>query len=77
MLQPSKFSAKFESVIATGDIGFVEDKAEKDKVLIDLLDRYSPEYKEIGMKFVGGPFGEKTAVFKMQIKEITGKGKYS
>lgn len=55
MLQPSKFSAKFESAIATDDIVFVEDKAEKDKVLIDLLDRYSPEYKEIGMKFVSDP----------------------
>ena len=31
----------------------------------------------MGMKFVHGPFGEKTAVFKMKIKEITGKGKYS
>ncbi len=74
---PSKFSAKFESIIATGDIYFVEDKEEKNKILIDLIDRYSPEYKEMGMKFVNGPFGEKTAVFKMKIKEITGKGKYS
>ena len=74
---PSKFSAKFESIIVTGDISFVEDKQEKDKVLIDLIDRYSSEYKEMGMKFVHGPFGEKTAVFKMTIKEISGKGKYS
>ena len=74
---PSKFSASFESIIATGDIVFVEDKIEKDKILIDLIDRYSSEYKEMGMKFVNGPFGEKTAVFKMKIKEITGKGKYS
>ena len=74
---PSKFSASFESIIATGDIVFVEDKIEKDKILIDLIDRYSSEYKEMGMKFVNGPFGEKTAVFKMKIKEITGKGKYN
>ena len=74
---PSKFSASFESIIATGDIVFVEDKIEKDKILIDLIDRYSSEYKEMGMKFVNGPIGEKTAVFKMKIKEITGKGKYS
>lgn len=74
---PSKFSANFESVIATGDISFVAEKEEKNKVLIDLLDTYSPEYKEMGMKFVNGPFGEKTSVFKMKIKEITGKGKYS
>ena len=74
---PSKFSASFESIIATGDIVFVEDKIEKDKILIDLIDRYSSEYKEMGMKFVNGPIGEKTAVFKMKINEITGKGKYS
>ncbi len=76
-VMPSKFSAKYESIIVTGDISFVEDKEEKNKALEFLLDQFSPEHKEMGMKFVYGPFGEKTAVFKMTIKEISGKGKYS
>ncbi len=74
---PSKFSAAFESVIVTGDISFVEDKEEKMRALEFLLDQFSPDHKEAGMKFAHGPFGEKTAVFKMKIKEISGKGKYS
>jgi uncharacterized protein len=74
---PSKFSAKYESVIVTGEIEFVEDKNEKNRALEYLIDQYSSEFKEIGMKFVNGPFGEKTSVFKMKIKEISGKGKYS
>lgn len=76
-VMPSKFSAKYESIIVTGDISFVEDKEEKNKALEFLLDQFSPEHKEMGMKLVYGPFGEKTAVFKMTIKEISGKGKYS
>ena len=75
-VMPSKFSAKYESVIVNGDISFVEDKNEKNRALEFLVDRYSSEYKEIGMKFINGPFGEKTSVFKMTIKEISGKGKY-
>lgn len=75
-VMPSKFSAKFESVIVKGDISFVEDKNEKNRALEFLVDHYSSEYKEIGMKFINGPFGEKTTVFKMTIKEISGKGKY-
>lgn len=74
---PSKFNATFESVIVTGDISFVEHKDEKNRSLEYLLDRFSPEHKEIGMKFIHGLFGEKTSVFKMKIKEISGKGKYS
>jgi hypothetical protein len=72
-----KFSAKYESVIATGDISFVEDKTEKNRALEVLLDRFSPAFKETGMKYVHSDFGDKTTVFKMTIKEISGKGKYS
>ena len=74
---PSQFSAKYESVIVTGEIEFVEDKNEKNRALEYLIDQYSSEFKEIGMKFVNGPFGEKTSVFKMKIREVSGKGKYS
>ncbi len=73
---PDKFSANYESVIVTGDISFVVGD-EKNRALEFLLDQFSPDFKEKGMSFVHSAFGEKTAVFKMTIKEITGKGKYS
>lgn len=77
-VMPSKFSAKYESVVATGDIAFVNNEnGEKNSALEILLDRFSPEYKEKGMEFVNSAFGDKTSVFKMTIKELTGKGKYN
>lgn len=69
---PSQFTAAFESVIATGKAVMVEDTAEKKLVLDTFIDRFSPEFKEGGQKFIAAAF-EKTAIIRIDVNEIKGK----
>lgn len=69
---PSKFTAAFESVIAFGTASFVEDDAEKQKALETFVDRFSPEFKENGRKFIAAAF-EKTAIIKINVESMKGK----
>lgn len=70
---PEKFGSKYESAIvfgtameATGD--------EKTLGLIGLLEKYSADYLEEGMKYLKGDF-ERTGVFKILIEQLTGKAR--
>ena len=69
---PSKFTAAFESVIAFGNATFVEDEAEKKKALDTFIDRFSPDFKEGGQKFIAGTIG-KTAIIRIDVESIKGK----
>ena len=69
---PDKFTAAFESVIAFGKAGLVEDDAEKRTVLETFIDRFSPDFKENGQKFIAGAF-EKTAIIRIDVESIKGK----
>ena len=69
---PDKFTAKFESAIATGTISLVDSQEEKHKVLETFIDRFCSAFKEGGMKFVKAAF-DKTAVLKLTPAELTGK----
>lgn len=69
---PQKFTAAFESVIAFGTASFVEDTEEKRQALETFIERFAPDFRESGQKFIAGAF-EKTAIIKIQVESIKGK----
>lgn len=74
IVQPAKFTTVYESVLAFGDIVVVDDNDEKMMALELLVDKYSPEFKEIGKKYAKGSFS-RTLVLRLDIKRISGKSK--
>lgn len=73
-VQPDKFTTLYESVLAFGNIVVVSDDDEKMKALMLLVDKYSPEYKDIGLKYAKGSFA-RTKVLRIDIERISGKSK--
>lgn len=76
MVQPAKFTTAYESVLVFGDIVIVENDDERMKALELIVDKYSPEYKEIGQKYAEGSF-HRTSLLRLDIKRISGKSKKS
>ena len=70
---PDKFGTKYESVIASGEIEEVFDMS-KQIALEGLLQKYSPEFIDKGIKYIEG-LKEKTRVFKIAINKLTGKAR--
>lgn len=68
-----KFSMKYQSVIVFGTILEVEDE-EKERALIGLLEKYSSEHMESGMKYLNND-RDKTVVLKLEIEHISGKAR--
>lgn len=73
-LQPEILSTKYKSAILFGKISIVEDIEEKKKGLEALIKKLSPEYMEVGMKCIDKNT-DKTYILKMEVAEMTGKGK--
>lgn len=71
-IAPELFTTKFESIVATGDVTFVEDETERQAVMEAFIDVFSADFKEGGLKFIKAAMG-KTTVMKMHIHELTGK----
>lgn len=69
---PSKITAAYESVVATGNISFVEDTDEKQKALEKFVTHLCTGYEEVGFKMIKGVF-HKTAVLRLDAVEMTGK----
>lgn len=70
-LQPGKFTTGFESATAFGTVSLVEGE-EKIDVLTALIDKYSPNFKEEGIKYIARAAGV-TCIVKIQIERLTGK----
>lgn len=70
---PGKFSTKFASAIVSGDSEEVFD-LEKQLALEGLLKKYAPDFLEKGKRYIVEA-EEKTRVFKIIIKELTGKAR--
>ncbi len=70
-LVPSKFSTKYESVIISGKTSEVKDN-EKYDVLLKLIEKYSNEYVDKGIKYIEKSFN-KTMLFRIDIIDISGK----
>jgi nitroimidazol reductase NimA-like FMN-containing flavoprotein (pyridoxamine 5'-phosphate oxidase superfamily) len=70
---PDKFSTKYESVIIFGKANEVFDN-EKNTVLLEVLNKYSPDYIEKGKVYIANA-GVKTKVIKISIEHISGKAR--
>lgn len=69
-----KFTTGYESVIAKGLATTELDDDERMHALELLLDKYSPEDKEVGMKYARNSF-DRTSVIRIDIEELSGKTK--
>lgn len=67
------FNTRFESVIVMGRIKEAADI--KQGILKDLIDKYSADYKEAGLEYIGRA-ADKTTVYEISIEAISGKAKY-
>ena len=72
-LLPDKFGTKYESVVVSGEIDEVFDM-NKQLALEGLLHKYSSEFFDKGIKYIED-LKEKTRVFKINIKKLTGKAR--
>jgi len=70
-LIPDDFNTKFKSVIAFGEVTEV---AESNEIYRLLLEKFSPNYMEAGIKYINKA-GTKARVYKIAIKHMTAKGK--
>ncbi|NRT77824.1 pyridoxamine 5'-phosphate oxidase family protein [Clostridium beijerinckii] len=70
---PNEFSTKYESVIVFGRASEASDD-EKDMVLLEVLNKYSPDFIEQGKEYIKKA-GEATRVIKISIEHISGKAK--
>lgn len=68
---PGKFSTKFASTIISGEVEEVFD-LDKQLALEGLLKKYSADFFDKGKRYIAEA-KEKTAVFKITVKELTGK----
>ena len=67
-----KFAMNYESVIVNGTISEVIE--EKETIFEKLLVKYSSDYMESGKKYMLAA-GEKAAIYKLTIEEISGKAR--
>ncbi len=69
-----KFTTEYESIVVTGTarIGLPAD--ERMKALELILDKYSPNDKEVGMKYAEKSFG-RTEIIRLDIDSVSGKAK--
>ncbi|MEW9097103.1 MAG: pyridoxamine 5'-phosphate oxidase family protein [Clostridiaceae bacterium] len=70
-LLPEKFSTEYESIIIFGKATEVNDE-EKERALIAIIGKYSPEYIESGMEYIKRA-ANRTRVIKVSIENICGK----
>jgi hypothetical protein len=68
---PVKFTSKYESVIAFGEAWEITGD-EKRRGLLEIVEKYSPDFVREGEALIE-KVGEKTRVYKIMIREITGK----
>jgi uncharacterized protein len=70
-LLPERFGAKYKSVVVFGKASEAFD-SEKEEALTALIKKYSGQFLEKGKKYIQSS-KDKTRVFKIEIKHMTGK----
>lgn len=73
-VQASKFTTAYESVLAFGRLQVVSDDIERIKALELIIDKYSPEHKETGLKYAQKSF-QRTKILRLDIDRFSGKCK--
>ncbi len=69
-----KFTTAYESIVVRGNIVMNLPEEERRKVLILVLDKYSPADKEVGLKYIEKSF-HRTNIIRLDIIEVSGKTK--
>lgn len=67
---PEGFSIKYESTVAFGVANKVVE--EKQCVLEAIIEKYSPEFKEAGLKLINQAIA-KTDIYEIKVEHLTGK----
>lgn len=67
----SQFAEQYESAIAFGKAEIIHG-VEKEQALSALIDKYSAEFKEAGMKYIQNA-KDQTLVYRIAIEHLTGK----
>lgn len=73
-VQPALFTTGYESLLLFGKIAIVRDDDERMKGLELLVDKYSPDFKETGLKYAQKSL-QRTTIFKLNIERMSGKSK--
>lgn len=73
-VRPSEFTTSYQSVMAQGKIALVEDEEERRSALRLLIKKYSPDFSEVGEKYINSSF-HRTAVLRFEIACISAKHK--
>lgn len=68
------FTTYYESVVVFGRVYNVEDPIRKTELLLQMADKYLPEYMEKAPEDIARSL-ERTAVYRIDIEQITGKAK--
>lgn len=69
-----KFTTAYQSIVLRGTATYNVEADERMKALELILDKYSPEDKEVGMKYAAKSF-DRTAIIRIDIDEFSGKTK--
>ena len=69
---PKKFTTKYESAIAFGTVKLAVENKRKGLQL--LVEKYSSDFMEKGMKYINSDF-EKVAIYEIMVEELTGKAR--
>lgn len=67
-----KFDTLFRSTIIFGKAELVDEKEEKSRALMALLEKYSSDYMEKGLKYMNSQI-DNTSVIRISIEYMTGK----
>ena len=70
-LLPEKFSTRYESAIASGEVRELEGE-EKRTALGWLVEKYAPEFRRQGQEYIVEAEG-KTRVFALRVRHVSGK----
>jgi nitroimidazol reductase NimA-like FMN-containing flavoprotein (pyridoxamine 5'-phosphate oxidase superfamily) len=68
----NKFDTDYESVITFGTAIEVTNSAEKEEILMSVINKYSARYIEAGKNYMK-KYWDETKVFKIEIDHLTGK----
>ncbi len=72
-LVPQQFTTKYKSAVVVGTCVLVEDAGEKERVLLDVVQKYAPSNAQKAKEAIANAAG-KTLVYKILPTAITGKG---
>lgn len=71
---PAKFSTRYFSVIAFGEVRLLEGEEEKRAALMKLVEKYSPDFRAQGERYAASAW-QGTAVYVFTIRSMTGKAR--